>query len=171
MSIPPKILLATDGSEDSELAARTAIDLSKRLDSQLHVVYVTPEHAYHHAYYHLRHREEVERFRREDRLMLDELADRVREAGGILAETHLRVGDAAKEIVGAAEELGAGLIVVGSRGRGRMRRLLMGSVSDSVVRHAHCSVLVVRVGEVMSSHKEENVQKESSWTPSWSTAP
>jgi nucleotide-binding universal stress UspA family protein len=171
MSILPKILLASDGSEDSELAARTAIDLSKRLDSQLHIVYVTPEHAYHHAYYDLRHREEVERFGREDRRMLDELADRVRETGGTLAETHLRVGDAAKEIVGAAEELGAGLIVVGSRDRGRMRRLVMGSVSDSVVRHAHCSVLVVRVGEVMSSHKEENVQKESSWTPSWPTAP
>ena len=62
MSILPKILLATDGSEDSELAARTAIDLSKRLDSQLHVVYVTPEHAYHRAYYDLRHREEGERF-------------------------------------------------------------------------------------------------------------
>ena len=147
MSILPKILLATDGSEDSELAARTAIDLSKRLDSQLHVVYVTPEHAYHHAYYDLRHREEEERFRREDRLMLDELADRVREAGGILAETHLRVGDAPKEIVGAAEEIGVDLVVLGSRGHSPMRRALMGSVSTSVLRHAHCSVLVVRDDE------------------------
>jgi nucleotide-binding universal stress UspA family protein len=43
-----------------------------------------------------------------------------------------------------AEEIGAGLIVMGSRGRGGVRRALMGSVSDSVVRHAHCPVLVVR---------------------------
>jgi nucleotide-binding universal stress UspA family protein len=40
--------------------------------------------------------------------------------------------------------LSAGLIVVGSRGLGPLRRALMGSVSDSVVRHARCPVLVVR---------------------------
>jgi nucleotide-binding universal stress UspA family protein len=46
--------------------------------------------------------------------------------------------------VALAEELGAGLIVMGCRGLGGVRRALMGSVSDSVVRHAHCPVLVVR---------------------------
>jgi nucleotide-binding universal stress UspA family protein len=46
--------------------------------------------------------------------------------------------------VGSAERLGAGLIVMGSRGLGPLKRALMGSVSDSVVRHAHCPVLVVR---------------------------
>jgi nucleotide-binding universal stress UspA family protein len=46
-----------------------------------------------------------------------------------------------------AEEIGAGLIVIGSRGRGGIRRALMGSVSDSVVRHAHCPVMVVRPEE------------------------
>ncbi|AHY48029.1 Universal stress protein family [Rubrobacter radiotolerans] len=48
------------------------------------------------------------------------------------------------EVVALAEEIGAGLIVLGSRGLGGMKRVLMGSVSDSVVRHAHCPVLVVR---------------------------
>jgi nucleotide-binding universal stress UspA family protein len=47
-------------------------------------------------------------------------------------------------IVRLAEEIGAGLIVMGSRGLGGVRRALMGSVSDSVVRHAHCPVMVVR---------------------------
>ena len=54
------------------------------------------------------------------------------------------MGKGAVEIVDLAEELDAGLVVVGSRGLGGIRRALMGSVSDSVVRHAHCPVLVVR---------------------------
>jgi uncharacterized protein YeaO (DUF488 family) len=58
-----------------------------------------------------------------------------------------------REIVNLAEEIGAGLIVLGSRGRGGIRRALMGSVSDSVVRHAHCPVLVVR--REKSERKEE----------------
>ena len=57
------------------------------------------------------------------------------------------MGGAAEEIVKLGEEIGAGLIVVGRRGSGGMRRALMGSVSDSVVRHAHCPVLVVRKEE------------------------
>ena len=47
-------------------------------------------------------------------------------------------------IVQVAEEIGADLIVLGSRGLGGVRRALMGSVSDSVVRHAHGPVVVVR---------------------------
>ena len=46
-----------------------------------------------------------------------------------------------------SEELGVGMIVLGSRGLGAVSRALMGSVSDSVVRHAHCPVFVVRGDE------------------------
>jgi nucleotide-binding universal stress UspA family protein len=141
---PTKILLATDGSEDAKLAAKTVIDLATKLESELHVVYVAPEQHYVHAYYDLRHKEEEEQFRREDRRALDEYVDHVREAEGILVESYLRVGDAAKEIVELAEELKVGLVVVGSRGYGRIRRALMGSVSTNVVRHAHCAVLIGR---------------------------
>jgi nucleotide-binding universal stress UspA family protein len=62
----------------------------------------------------------------------------------VTAQAHLRLGHPDNEIVRLGEELGAGLIVMGSRGLGGVRRALMGSVSDSVVRHAHSSVLIVR---------------------------
>ena len=78
------------------------------------------------------------------RELLDEEVQWVRSAGGIVAQSHLLMGEVEREIVHLAEDLGAGLIVMGSRGRGEMRRALMGSVSDSVVRHAHCPVMVVR---------------------------
>jgi nucleotide-binding universal stress UspA family protein len=61
-----------------------------------------------------------------------------------VAKAHLRIGKPDEEIVSQAEELGAGLIVIGSRGVSSIRRALMGSVSDSVVRHARCPVLAVR---------------------------
>lgn len=64
--------------------------------------------------------------------------------GAKVAESHLGMGRPDEEIVVLAQEIGAGLIVTGSRGQGGIRRALMGSVSDSVVRHAHCPVLVVR---------------------------
>ena len=52
-----------------------------------------------------------------------------------------------------AEELDAGLVVVGNRGLGGIKRALIGSVSNSVVRHAHCPVLVMRPREVVGSQK------------------
>jgi nucleotide-binding universal stress UspA family protein len=54
-------------------------------------------------------------------------------------------------IVHLAEEIGADLIVMGSRGFGGLRRALLGNVADSVVRHAHCPVLVVRPTRGVSS--------------------
>jgi nucleotide-binding universal stress UspA family protein len=138
------MLLATDGSEDSQRAVKTAIGLSTKLDSELHVVYVAPEYPYLHAYYNLRHQEEEQRLRREAQRRLDECVDYIRQAGGIIAHAYPRMGEPAKEIVELAEKVGVGLVIVGSRGHGPIRRALMGSVSTSVVRHAHCSVLVVR---------------------------
>jgi len=84
---------------------------------------------------------DVERTERE---LLDKEVEQVQEVGGKVAQAYLRMGEAAPEIVALGEEIGAGLIVMGSRGRGGMRGALMGSVSDSVMRHAHCPVLVVR---------------------------
>jgi nucleotide-binding universal stress UspA family protein len=141
MSIfPTKVLLATDGSAEAQLAATTAADLATSTNSELHVVHVgegTPT-------YLAQTEEEPGELRREARRRLDEEVRRVEEAGGTVEEAHLRQGQAAEEIVELAESLGIGMIVMGSRGHGRIRRALMGGVSDSVVRHAHCPVTIVR---------------------------
>ena len=69
----------------------------------------------------------------------------VEETGGTVAQAHLRMGDPDDEILRFSEEQGEfGLLVMGSRGLGPVKRRLMGSVSESVVRHAHCPVLVAR---------------------------
>jgi nucleotide-binding universal stress UspA family protein len=139
-SFPTKILLATDGSREAELAATAAVELANSTNSELHVVHVgefVPT---------LLAQTEVEpaRLEREAQQILDEQVRRVEEAGGDVREAHLRLGRADEEIVELAQDMDAGFIVMGSRGRGRIRRALMGSVSESVVRHAHCPVTIVR---------------------------
>src|SRR3712207_7523755 len=81
---------------------------------------------------------------REAQKILDGQVKKIEGLGATVAEAHLREGSTYEEIVALATEIGVGLIAVGSRGRGRIRRLLMGSVSDAVVRQAHCPVIVVR---------------------------
>ena len=61
-----------------------------------------------------------------------------------MVERPQRVGKADREIIALAGELGAGLIVIESHGWGRIRRALLGEVSEEVICHAHCPVLVVR---------------------------
>jgi nucleotide-binding universal stress UspA family protein len=157
MSIfPTKILLATDGSSEAELATRTAVDLGQQTNSELHVIYVLDITPTALLYPEATDPEGVElpdpilvedierHAEQRGREILAEEVERVRSAGGTIAVAHLMMGDAAREIVHLAEDIEAGLVVMGSRGRGGIRRALMGSVSDSVVRNAHCPVLVVR---------------------------
>ena len=157
MSIfPTKVLLATDGSKEAELAARTASELADKTDSELHVVHVFGITPWYPAYpegvsfggVELEDpvlEEDLQRTSEQRaRELLDAEVEKLRSLGVTLAQAHLVDGGVAQEIVGLAEEIGAGLIVMGSRGGGGIRRALMGSVSDSVVRHAHCPVLVVR---------------------------
>ena len=151
---PTRILLATDGSEDAAFAARTAVNLANKTGSELHVVYVeevprrlsTSEPS---SFEELIDPEFEEKMRQHAQAAasqgLEEQVQKIQEAGGQkIAQAHAKIGRADAEIVHLGEELDAGIVVVGSRGEGGLRRALLGSVSDSVVRHAHCPVMVVR---------------------------
>src|SRR5215204_1091784 len=155
-----KILLATDGSEEAELAARTAADLAKSTNSELHLIYIghmpsifyeSPGTMALDPDLQSRMEEEAEKAAKTN---LEKQAQKIRQVGIEVAGIHTRVGFPAAEIVRLAGRLGAGLIVMGSRGLGPLRRTLMGSVSDSVVRHAHCPVLVVRPEQKRSAEHE-----------------
>jgi len=142
---PTTILLATDGSRDAELARTIAIDLANSTDSELHLVTVAPGY----PPYDLYNPAVVEQLRRQAEDILNEQAEKVEQEGGKVVEKHLRIAERyrAQQIVQVAKDIGAGLIVIGSRGLGGVRRALLGSVSDSVIRHAPCPVLVVRRGQ------------------------
>jgi nucleotide-binding universal stress UspA family protein len=144
---PTKILLAIDGSDEAKRATEAAVELSKGTGSEVHVAYVLPAPAQligHHLYSEEIRDSLIGGAEREAERFLKEQAERIGSDGAKVAETHLRSGDPDKEILRLAEALEVGLIVIGSRGLGAVSRALMGSVSDSVVRHAHCPVFVVR---------------------------
>jgi len=90
--------------------------------------------------------------------MADEMAARL-VAGGWLAASVLRYGDAPRQIEAAAVEWGADLIITGSRGLSGLRRVLIGSVAHHVLLHSRCSVLVMR-GHVPARQSRE------AWLPS-----
>jgi len=140
---PTRVLLATDGSPDATLAARSAIELCERTGSELLVVHVGEYVSMFLAY---TEEEPIELQRNAERL-LEEQVESIRAAGGTVARAHLRLGRPAEQIIDLSEELGVGVIVVGSRGESALRRAVLGSVSEDVVRYAHCPVFVVRAEE------------------------
>jgi len=146
--LPGRVLLAIDGSKESHLATRAAAEVAGA-GSELHVLFVLetaqllPQMPYP-GFEAWETSGTVEEAEQNARRLLSRISERVEAGGGTVKEPHLAVGKPDKEIIGLAEELDAGLVVLGSRGLGAVGRVLLGSVSDSVVRHALCSVLVVR---------------------------
>jgi len=144
-----RILLATDGSPEAERALGTAATLSEKLGAGLHLVCVEPMPdplSWPEARTMSPELRGDIRERAEDaaRETLEGQAEKLREKDVEVSGVHAVAGRPDSEIVRVAEEVGAGLVVIGSRGLGPVRRAVMGSVSLSVVHHAHCSVLVVR---------------------------
>ena len=146
---PTKILLATDASKDAVKAAEIASNLASVSGSELHVLHVGNAKHFHVApgaeQSFSTRSPSLGEVREKAEKTLEEAVKQVEEAGGTVAEAHLRMGDADDEILRQCEEDGdIGLLVVGSRGLGPIKRRLMGSVSESVVLHSRCPVLVAR---------------------------
>jgi nucleotide-binding universal stress UspA family protein len=137
--LPRKILLATDGSEDARLAARAAASLTDKVGAELHVV---------HAWQSVPHPViDADYYEEGAKRLLEEQAEVVSGFGVAVSEAHLVMGPPVDAILDLGEEIGADLLVVGSRGHGTFGRLILGSVSEGVVHHATRPVLVLRGGE------------------------
>lgn len=142
--LPTKILVATDGSKNAAVAARRAAEMARTFGAELHVVYVVPvTQPYHLFGADVESPSLYEEDMQWAQEMLDGQVRKIEEAGPEVAEAHLRVGEPDAEVISLGEEIEASMIVVGSRGLGRLRRPI-GSVSSSIAAHAHCPVLVVR---------------------------
>jgi len=133
-----RVLFAYDGSAFSKRALR----YGTRLGPDLEAVVITVAPILIEAP-RTEQSTDPERDAAESRRHLEE-AQRILAEDGVTAETVQAFGNPAAEIIAAAEERGVDLIALGQRGRSAIARFMDGSVSDRVVRHATCDVLVVR---------------------------
>ncbi len=134
-----RILVAVDGSEFSDAAVDQAVSLGGICNSQIFVISVVDLYPEQMAVAPAL----VEKMSAEVREHLDRAAEKVEKAG-IACETIVHMGGTPHEfIVQEARERSVDLIVMGTKGRTGLDRVILGSVSQNVIGHAPCAVLVV----------------------------
>ncbi len=134
-----KILLATDSSKYSKAAAKKAIDFAKSYGGELKVISVVdvPTEFYAES------PKTVEGLVNEAKGYVEAVRKQA-ESSGVKAEAFVREGEIYKVITDLAKEQKANIIVTGSHGRTGLKRLLMGSVTEKVIGHTPCPVLVLK---------------------------
>ncbi len=153
------LLVAVDFSKTTEPVIAQAALFAKALDAKLWVLHVTsaesqalaletsrysdcaPEYITMPGDVQLARDISAEEIKREHKELLG-ISARLR-ADGVDAQSTLLKGDAAKLIADKARELDVGMIILGSHGHGMLHKALLGSVSESVTRHAEHNVLIV----------------------------
>lgn len=137
-----RILVASDGSDESHRAIERAVRLADQDNAELHLVHVGL--LSHWVQPDTLSSTQYEQLKADAQTRLDAENTYAAEVGGTVTEAHLRMGKADSEIIQLSEELDADLILVGSRGQNTIERIVLGNDSESIVRYAPCSVMVVR---------------------------
>ena len=135
-----KILVAYDTSEPADRAFETGVDLAQKYSAELIVLSVArppepPEMVEAEAALDSAKDHYEQRF-----VKLREMAT----AAGVTPRFEVRVGHPAEQIIHMANEENANVIIMGHRGKSRISRWLLGSISKRVISYAHCSVCIVR---------------------------
>ena len=136
------IIVPVDGSSGANKAAKFAGELARQTGAELILMHVYDAPTAAAMGLARQSKEELEHAEQEVAKGSFQGAERALE--GTPAKHYVTLGHPSHEIVSYAQQVKADLIVMGSRGRSQMEGLLLGSVSDQVVHHAHCAVTIVR---------------------------
>jgi nucleotide-binding universal stress UspA family protein len=140
----PEIVLATRFGPSSAEPARVASELARRIGGHITVLYVASELQALHVGGAEAGIDPASERERIDRRIHDELR--------VFIDEHFRdhdfsvrivEGDVAEQVAGAARDVGAAYVVVGTRGRGQLARLILGDTTQSILQRTPCPVLVV----------------------------
>jgi len=135
------ILVAVDGSKHSDDAFSIAMDMAQKYGSQLLVLHVFQGGTGSSTMVSSGFEDDMRSIGQQ---ILDSYEAKVNERRLQNVRMLLQEGDAAQRIMETANEEKCGLLLIGSRGRGGFKELLLGSVSHKVTNHADCPVLVVK---------------------------
>ncbi len=152
------ILVAVDGSESSKRAAHVALGLAEKLKAELIVLHaISPPTSYYRSNFPVPvgmappppSQKEIDTYYAyARRVALGIVGDTVSEAKkvgtNVKTEVPAGVSSAVETIINHAAKEHVDLIIVGTRGLGGFKKMLIGSVSSGVISHANCPVLVVR---------------------------
>jgi nucleotide-binding universal stress UspA family protein len=141
-----RILVGLDGSDYSLKALEFAVDLARKYQSQLVLVHVVMRQIYaiNPPEAGVLAGTAIVRELEADGKAILAKGEETAKSQGVLAETRLRQGVPAEELLRAAVDEKVDLIVLGSRGLSQVRAFFLGSVSDKVSHHAKCPTLIVR---------------------------
>ncbi len=135
------ILVAVDGSKHSDVAFDVATDIAQKYGSQLFVLHVFQGGTGAGT---LVSSTDEDVNRSIGQQVLNSYEETAKERGLQNVDILLQEGDGAKRIMETANEIKCGLLILGSRGRGGFKDLLLGSVSHKVTSHADCPVLIAK---------------------------
>lgn len=149
LTLSKKILVAIDGSPQSDKAAEEAIRLAvqsgAKLRSQVFAVLVLPSlkpSSFTDFFPAKPPTEEPDWQEKRERLFY--VVEKSANDAGVSLESLVLYGDPAEELIHFARDKGCDVIVIGSSGKGMVKRTLLGSVSTKVALQAQCSVYIVR---------------------------
>lgn len=137
-----RILLPTDGSEPSVRASQYAVMLAKLLGASITAIYVDTGQEEMELPEELDSDDYFEGIHPSAKGLI--IAHRLAAANGVACDIDVVRGGVAKRIVHTAEDVGAGLIVLGDTGRTGLKRIALGSVAEAVVKASTIPVLVVK---------------------------
>lgn len=135
--------MPVDGSDNSLRALDAALLLSEKLGSEVTAIHVMEEIPVLHIQSEKLLRKLIEDYKKELQLILSRCSE-IAAKKGLAIKTNLVQGNASSTILDLCEKGQYDVIVMGSRGLGKFKELVLGSVSSKVVHHSCCPVMIIR---------------------------
>ena len=138
-----KILVPADGSDNSYRALEAALVFSEKLGSSISVVNVMEQVPITHIESEKLLNELLEAYKKENQEILSKCSD-IAHQKGITIKTVLLQGNPAPVILDYIKKENLDLVIMGSRGMGKFKELILGSVSSKIMHHSPCAVMIIR---------------------------
>ena len=138
-----KVLVPVDGSDNSHRALNAALLLLEKLGAKVTAIHVMEDIPVLHIQSEKLLRELLDAYKKESELILSKCSE-IATKKGLSINTKLLQGNAGATILDFCEKENYDIIVMGSRGLGKFKELVLGSVSSKVVHHSSCPVMIIR---------------------------